>query len=148
MRKNSNKFRQSRENRKHASGFTLIEIMVVLFIILAMMGAAVLAVTSSLETGKIRTTKQYVETLATATELFNINVGQYPSSSLQDLLECPSGLSPNKWGGPYVKTLQQVDPWQNEYRYERPGRHNPKGVDIWSIGPDGQDGNEDDIGNW
>jgi general secretion pathway protein G len=147
MKKNSNKFGQSRENRKRVSGFTLIEIMVVLFIIVSIAGAAVLSYNNYIQNAKIGTTKQYVETLSTATEAFHLNVGQYPSS-LQDLLECPSGISTSKWGGPYVRNLQKADPWQNEYRYEQRGQHNKNGFDVWSIGPDGQDGSEDDIGNW
>jgi general secretion pathway protein G len=147
MKSNSNKFRRTRKNRKYTAGFTLIEIMVVLFIILAMAGAAVLAYGSYLESGRKKTTKQYIDNLNTAVETFNVDIGRYPSG-LHDLLECPSGVSPSKWNGPYVKNLQQSDPWQNEYRYEAPGRRNPRSFDLWSVGQDGQDGNEDDIGNW
>ncbi|MDR1925055.1 MAG: type II secretion system major pseudopilin GspG [Planctomycetaceae bacterium] len=132
---------------KSAKGFTLVEVMVVLFIMLAMAGAAVLAYTSFLESGKIKTTKQYISNLEVAIDSFHINVSRYPSS-LQDLLECPSGISQTNWGGPYVRTLQQTDPWQNEYRYNAPGQHNTRSFDVWSPGPDCQDGTEDDIGNW
>ena len=40
------------------------------------------------------------------------------------------------------------DAWGNEYQYRNPGRHNPNGYDIYSSGPDGKEGTEDDIGNW
>jgi general secretion pathway protein G len=41
-----------------------------------------------------------------------------------------------------------LDPWDNEYRFAAPGKHNTEGFDVWSVGPDGQDGSADDIGNW
>jgi general secretion pathway protein G len=41
-----------------------------------------------------------------------------------------------------------LDPWQHPYMYECPGRHNPSGYDIMSMGFDGREGTEDDITNW
>lgn len=41
-----------------------------------------------------------------------------------------------------------VDPWEHLYIYKYPGIHNPKSYDIYSLGPDGKDGTDDDIGNW
>ena len=40
------------------------------------------------------------------------------------------------------------DPWGNEYQYLPEGEKNPESYDLWSYGPDGEDGTEDDIGNW
>jgi general secretion pathway protein G len=40
------------------------------------------------------------------------------------------------------------DPWERDYRFAAPGKHNPESFDVWSVGPDGQDGSADDIGNW
>ncbi|MDR2643003.1 MAG: type II secretion system major pseudopilin GspG [Planctomycetaceae bacterium] len=136
----------SSKGRKYKTGFTLVEVMIVLFIILSIAGSAVLAYGTYLENSKKKTTQMYISTLATAIKLFNVNVGRHPSG-LQDLADCPSGVDPNKWGGPYVEVLKLADPWQNEYRYISPGQHK-KDFDVWSVGPDGQDGTEDDIGNW
>jgi len=41
-----------------------------------------------------------------------------------------------------------LDPWNNAYHYVYPGVHNKGGYDLWSSGPDGVDGNDDDIKNW
>ena len=41
-----------------------------------------------------------------------------------------------------------LDPWDNPYQYMSPGIHNPDGFDVWSFGPDGINGTQDDIGNW
>ncbi len=43
---------------------------------------------------------------------------------------------------------ETLDPWGHSYRYVNPGKHNPDGYDVFSMGPDGQPDTEDDIGNW
>ncbi len=131
-----------------ASGFTLIEIMVVLFILLALAAVAVGAYRGQMEASKIKTTQVYISTLASAIERYEINVGRMPSS-LDDLLVCPDGLSETKWAGPYLKdNAQTEDAWRNPYQYVTPGNHSRSGFDVWSFGPDGRDGTDDDIGNW
>jgi general secretion pathway protein G len=52
------------------------------------------------------------------------------------------------WRGPYLKQGIPVDPWGNAYVYTYPGKHNQKGYDLMSIGPDGRSGSDDDITNW
>ena len=52
------------------------------------------------------------------------------------------------WRGPYLKKAVGQDPWHNPYIYECPGRHNTKGYDLMSPGPDGRVGGGDDITNW
>ncbi|MDR0392083.1 MAG: type II secretion system major pseudopilin GspG [Planctomycetaceae bacterium] len=146
MKCNRNSNRALCNKREYMTGFTLIEIMIVLFIMLSMVGAAVLSYSSYLNNSKKQTTRQYIANVTTAIHAFNMSVGRYPSA-LQDLLNCPSDVAPGKWGGPHLEHLQESDPWGNEYRYTSPGQHK-KDFDIWSSGPDGQDGTEDDIGNW
>jgi general secretion pathway protein G len=41
-----------------------------------------------------------------------------------------------------------VDPWGRKLAYRNPGKHNPGGYDVFSLGPDGVENTEDDIGNW
>ena len=48
---------------------------------------------------------------------------------------------------PYLDELGP-DPWGNEYQYLAEGKKNTEGYDFWSNGPDGQNGSDDDIGNW
>ena len=53
------------------------------------------------------------------------------------------------WSGPYLqKGAVPRDPWGNAYQYRFPGQHNASGYDLYSFGPDGQDGGGDDIDNW
>ena len=75
---------------------------------------------------------------------FEVDNGFYPKS-LQDLLQQPSNAK--NWHGPYLENMPQ-DPWVNPYVYTYPGRRNPSGYDLYSTGPDGKAGTDDDIGNW
>jgi general secretion pathway protein G len=61
-----------------------------------------------------------------------------------------SGSSASSWDGPYLNTeTLPKDPWGNSFVYEYPATHNKMNVpDIWSFGPDGQEGTEDDIVSW
>lgn len=77
-------------------------------------------------------------------------IGAYPTTAegLNALINPPSGKEA-RWKGPYVDgKVIPMDPWNNPYQYKSPGTHNPRGYDVWSIGPDQTDGTADDIGNW
>jgi general secretion pathway protein G len=77
---------------------------------------------------------------------FQVDNGFYPKS-LQDLFQKPDAAK--NWHGPYLEsTGQLVDPWGNKFIYECPGRHNTNSYDLFSAGPDGRIGTEDDIVNW
>jgi general secretion pathway protein G len=51
-----------------------------------------------------------------------------------------------RWKGPYLEEM--MDPWSRKLEYRFPGRHNVRGYDLWSFGPDGENGTPDDINNW
>ena len=75
---------------------------------------------------------------------------------LQALSSDPSGLgegdegqSSSSWDGPYLKTNVPKDPWGNAYAYEYPSTKGSGDMpDIWSFGPDGQEGTDDDVVSW
>lgn len=77
---------------------------------------------------------------------YRIDHGKYPSSreGLSVLTNWPPASS--QFNLPYLQEIP-LDPWANPYQYRSPGLHNPKGYDLWSMGPDGVD-SMDDIGNW
>jgi len=78
------------------------------------------------------------------------DVGSIPPT-LKALYEPPQDPAPAaKWKGPYLLHEISPDIWGRPYRYA-PGaeaRHNKDSFDLWSAGPDGKDGTDDDIGNW
>ena len=75
---------------------------------------------------------------------FDVDNGVYPKN-LQDMLLQPSYAK--NWKGPYLEK-PPVDPWGYPYVYYYPGKHNQNSYDLLSVGRDGKEGTDDDIGNW
>jgi general secretion pathway protein G len=131
-------------------GFSLVEILIVIALIAIL---ATLAITSvgNIFSGKQEETASIFVTQSLKTPLtaYRTSVGNYPSTAdgLNALLNPPAGKEA-RWKGPYIDGKVPFDPWGNPYQYKFPGTHNPRGYDIWSMGPDGTDGTTDDIGNW
>ena len=88
-----------------------------------------------------------IHSLEVAIDAFEIDAGRFPTSEegLRVLYERPANL--DSWR-PYLKQGIPRDPWNNEYVYEYPGRYNREGYDLYSLGPDLQQGSEDDVMNW
>jgi general secretion pathway protein G len=136
--------------RAGESGFTLVEILVVITIIGLIMGLVGPRVLNYLSESKTKAAKIQIESFASALDLFYLDTGRYPSSSegLAALVQRPGAIP--AWNGPYVKggTIPN-DPWGNPYVYRSPGQH---GVyDLISYGSDGQEGGTGaaaDITNW
>jgi general secretion pathway protein G len=129
-------------------GFTLIEIMVVV-IILAILAATIIPQFGrTTQDAKAKTAAVDIRTLKGALERFFIHMDRYPTSEegLGVLVKPPAEGS-KKWMGPYVESVNP-DPWQNPYAYRSPGTHGIKTYDLWSRGPDGNDGGGDDVVSW
>jgi general secretion pathway protein G len=140
----------SRLKNRARSGFTLVEILLVV-VILAMIAAfAVPSLLGTQEQAQIDLASSSVKDFERHLKLYRLNNGAYPSSEqgLKALVEKPEGEPvPKKWSA--ILEELSPDPWGNEFKYSFPGEKNgEKKPDIWSTGPDGQDGTEDDIGNW
>jgi general secretion pathway protein G len=132
---------------RHA-GFTLIELLLVL-VILGILAAIVVPKFSG-RTEQARTTAaaSQIATFGTALDAFEVDMGYYPKgrNGLTELVSAPRDTS--KWKGPYMKNDIPKDPWDQEYVYECPGKNNPSSYDLYSLGPDGRPGSEDDVTNW
>jgi type II secretion system protein G len=93
----------------------------------------------------------YVGLLKTPLQMYRISIGTYPTTKqgLEALRTAPGDLPKSaKWDGPYLDAPVSLDPWDKPYQYASPGTHNRDGYDVWSCGPDGVSGTQDDIGNW
>ncbi len=138
-----------RSVRKSRAGFTLIELLFVLAILVVLGAMAVSTFTNTQKGADINAARGQIGIFDTQVDLYHFHTKQYPSK-LEDLVEKPSASNvADRWEGPYIKgTSLPVDPWGNPYKIQAPGKKNPEGADLWSMGPDGQDGTDDDIGNW
>lgn len=132
------------------TGFTLIELMVVLVILGLLAGLVGPRVMKHLEESKSRAARLQVEDLTAALELYYLDLGQYPTTEegLSVLVQAPAGS--DRWNGPYLRKRHvPQDPWGHNYHYRAPGDENP--FDLYSLGADGQEGGEGenrDILHW
>jgi len=127
-------------------GFTLIEVLLVLVILVVLASLAVVNVLSIQKRANINAAKVQIGLLNNALKTYAVDVGSFPSPQigLQALQSKPADLAdPDKWGGPYLDRGIPLDPWNKQYQYMYPGRHNTESFDVLTVTPDGVE-----IGNW
>ena len=126
-----------RENEPSSqSGFTLVELLVVLAILGLLVAVATPQVLKYLGKAKNDTARIEMKAMATALDLFLLDVGRYPTQQegLPALVANPGGLQ--SWHGPYLKaTVVPNDPWGRPYQYRFPGQ-NGEDYDLWTLGAD------------
>ena len=135
--------------RNKRQGFTLIELLLVLVILASLAAIVVPKFAGRAEQGKITQAITQLSSFESALEIFELDMGSYPSTvqGLDALVNRPAGF--DKWKQPYLKRQDiPLDPWGNEYEYRYPGQKNEYGYDLYSGGPDGREGGDDDIDNW
>jgi general secretion pathway protein G len=131
---------------RQQSGFTLIEVMVVVVIIGILAALIVPKIMSRPEQARIVKVKQDIVAIQSALDLYKLDNGMYPSTDqgLQALVTKPSQPPvPRNWKSDgYLQELP-IDPWGEAYQY----LNDDDKVKIFSYGPKGKDGNSE-IGNW
>ncbi len=139
--------RRWRPGVRRSSGFTLIELVVVMSIIVILAGAVSLQLRNQSRNARRARGLQDVKTLETAIDLYAADNGNPPTTQqgLAALLGKPgSPPVPTNWNGPYIKRTP-IDPWGNPYEYRFPGQLNPDGYDLVSYGEDGRPGGVDEF---
>lgn len=132
------------------SGFTLLELLVVIAVLGLLAALVGPQVVRYLGSSRSQTAGVQIRNIASALELYRLDNGDLPAGEegLNALVVDP-GTAPG-WAGPYLPEPTALDdPWGRRYRYRNPGLH--REVDIYSLGADGREGGtgEDrDIGNW
>ncbi|MEX0612631.1 MAG: type II secretion system major pseudopilin GspG [Pirellulales bacterium] len=141
--------KESFSRRDRRAGFTLMEVLLVLVILVVLASMAVTIFGGTQEQAMKDAAKGQVGIFKSAVNLYKFHTKNYPES-LEGLIARPGDDKlGERWMGPYVDaTKVPLDPWDREYKFAAPGKHNADTFDVWSLGPDGQDGSEDDIGNW
>ena len=136
---------------KKQLGFTLLEIMVVVVIMGMLASIVSFNVMGSKADAEVRKTRIDIKNIQQALDLYKLDNSRYPTTEqgLKALIKKPTASPvPKNWKkGGYVQELPE-DPWGNKYQYANPGVHNPDSYDLYSFGPDQEDGSDDDIGNW
>lgn len=141
----------STHKNKKSSGFTLLELLVVLVIIGLLAGIVGPRLFKNVGKSEITTARAQIDALSKALDQFRLDVGHYPApqDGLAVLTNKPAGEA--NWNGPYLKKAAPLDPWGMPYQYKFPGEHNADDYDLYSFGPDKSPGGEKenaDIGNW
>lgn len=134
---------------KH-SGFTLLELLVVMVIIGLLAGIVAPRYFSQVGKSRVKAARAQIDSLDKALEQFRIDTGRLPTTEegLAALNSAPPGMT--NWEGPYLKRAVPQDPWGHPYVYVQPGTHQ-NDFDLESYGRDGQPGGTEedaDLGNW
>ncbi len=136
------------KNLSRRSGFTLVEIMVVVVIMAILAAIVVPRILTRPEQARLVKAKQDIQTIENAMDLYKLDNGFYPSTEqgIAALVTKPtSDPVPANWAG-YLKQAP-MDPWGKPYQYLNPGQHGE--IDIFSFGPSsGKAANNAEIGNW
>lgn len=137
-------------------GFTLVELLLVVTIIGILAAAILPSLVGRTEEARVTRCRSDIRgTIGVALDLFEADVGRYPSSDegLEALYVKPQNVDEESWKGPYLKQrTMPKDPWKRpyEYRYpsEREGMTGGEPYDLLSTGADGVSGTADDVTNW
>ncbi len=143
------------DRAREPAGFTMLEILIVVTIIGALMAIVANRFLDRQVDAKISLTRTQIHQLEQALELYRLDNGRYPTTELglRALVREPSSEpAPRRYPpGAYLSAKLIRDPWEQEFQYELPGAHNAHAFDLYSFGPDGQEGGESlnaDIVNW
>ena len=136
-------------HRRRNSGFTLVELVIVITIIAVLAGSGIYLVIGFVDDAKYQRIDSDLKALYVALESYERNNYFKPPTQEQGLMalvEKPTGdPQPERWRAYLDETM--LDPWGNPYQYRFPAQKSKKKYDIYSLGEDGVE-SEDDVGNW
>jgi len=140
---------------RRRSGFSLIEVMIVLVIILGLTGLVGLQLFGRRDQAKAQTVELQLRQIKRAIEQFRLDGDRFPTEDEGlEVLWNPEALDPDDDpeiypAGGYLAEPTPNDLWDNEWGYrEVSERGDETQYDLWSNGPDGEEGTEDDITSW
>lgn len=140
-------------HRPKEAGFSLVELMVVVFIMGLLATLIIVNVAPVGDRSRITKARADIANLENALEQYSLDLYTYPTQQqgLAALSSPPPGVDMTLYRpGGYIRRVQN-DPWGNPYQYVIPGTRSGGRYDLFSFGADGQPGGEGpdaDIGNW
>lgn len=132
-------------NGRRRSGFTLLELVVVIIVLGLLAGIVAPQIIDRLSDAKSTTAKTQIELFSVALDGYRLDNGAYPTTDqgLAALRERPTRAPvPANWRGPYLRKAVPLDPWGRPYLYRAPGERNRGAFDLESLGRDGRVGGE------
>lgn len=130
--------------RSVLSGFTLLEMLIVLLIVGLLVGLVGPRLFGKADSARVQSTQAQVKLLRGAVETFRLDVGRYPTvaEGLAVLTTAPTDPAARaRWRGPYLDEAVPLDPWGNPYQYGLPGASGQPFA-LYSFGADGKRGGE------
>lgn len=134
--------------RRHAHGFTLVEMMLVIAMIAVLLGTAIYYMAGNLDAANDQRVQADLALITTQLKGYEMENSFLPTTEqgLQALVTEPTtDPKPRRWH-PWFEKLP-TDPWHMPYVYRYPGVHNPNSFDLYSYGPTKKE-NDKEIGNW
>lgn len=131
---------------RRRSGFTLLEMVIVLGIIAMIMGGAIFGMKKIQDSAKITQAEADFKSIDAALMSYKILAGSYPSTQqgMKALVVKPSSTPvPRRWNAAWKKV--PLDPWKNEYGYRFPGKKDASEPEIFTKGQDGMENTNDDL---
>lgn len=131
---------------RRRSGFTLLEMVIVLGIIAMILGGAIFSMNKIGNAAKLKQVDADFKSFESALAMYKLNAGSYPTTQqgLKALVEKPSATPvPRRWSA--VMSKVNPDPWGQEYGYRFPGKKRANEFEMYSKGEDGQEGTADDL---
>ena len=123
----------------HTTGFTLLELMVVMVIIGLLASYVAPRYFEQVGKGEVKSTRAQLDAFEKALGAYRLDTGRYPTTQqgLQALVERPTNEP--KWSGPYLSRALPLDPWSHEYVFRSPG-DSSRDFELMSMGRDGRPG--------
>jgi general secretion pathway protein G len=134
---------------RRSSGFTLLELLVVMVIIGLLVGYVAPMYFKQVGKSEVKVTRAQIESFGKALDQYRLDTGRYPTTEQGLLALTTKPTDEPRWDGPYLKKGLPTDPWGTAYIYKKPGTKGE--YDIVSLGKDkapGGAGEDADIASW